>query len=493
MRLRRVVLTLSALALVAVGLSACLPPPAGTPVSITTDPPLFPAFQPGVTNYVVRCDPSTPIAVHVGAPTSTFVSVNGGYPRGGIYGVYVSRQPGQRFTISVTTDLEHDVTTRYQVRCLPPDFPDWSVTTSPVGATDFVMAEPIPFTPTRTVIFDRNGVPLWWSEPRTGTYELLPNGNVGALTNGGFEERKLDGTFVRTLSTTGGPTDPHDVVLLPNGHVVLVAVQPRSGVDLTALGGPASATICDDVVQEIDPANGSVVWSWDTYDHVAPAEMDPQFYPSLIALGPSPCGYDVYHWNSIEATATGFLLSFRHLDAVYNVDQASGDVVWKLGGSARAESLAVVGDPVFTGGSHFGGQHDARVLPDGTVTLFDDGSGLGRSARAVRYSIDTTARTATLVESASDPSVPPSVCCGSARHVAPNDWFVGWGGTSNANELVGGAPGFSLTFPGQLLYRAIPLTSSQVSRAQLDAAMDARFASPVVTGQAVEPLLTPFP
>jgi hypothetical protein len=32
-----------------------------------------------------------------------------------------------------------------------------------------------------------------------------------------------------------------------------------------------------------------------------------------------------------------------------------------------------------------------------------------------------------------------------------------------------------------------------VSRAQLDAAMDARFASPVVTGQAVEPLLTPFP
>ncbi len=492
---RRVVLLLVTLALIGVGLSACLPPTAGTPASISTDPPLFPAFQTGVRNYVVRCDPNTPVAVHVTSPTTTYVSVDGGYPRGGIYGVWVAQQPGQRFTVAVTTDLTHDVTTRYNVRCLPTDFPPWSVQTASVGATPYAMVKPIAFDPSRSVIFDRNGVPLWWSEPQFTTYSLFSNGNVGALIDGALEERELDGTPVRTVQTVGGPADPHDVLLLANGHVVMVTAQARAGVDLTGLGGPASASICDHVIEEIDPTDGSVVWSWDTYEHIAPTEMDPQFVPSIIDLGPTSaaCGYDVYHWNAIEYTGSGFILSYRHLDAIYDVDQATGDLVWKLGGSNRAESLTVVGDPVFAGGSHFGGQHDSRLLPDGSVTLYDDGTGFARPSRAVRYAIDTDARTATLLGSASDPSIPTSVCCGSARYVASNDWFVGWGGNSTASELVGGVPRFSLTFPGQLLYRAEPLTSAQVSPAQLDAAMDARFAHPVASADTATGVLTPYP
>jgi class 3 adenylate cyclase len=57
------------------------------------------------------------------------------------------------------------------------------------------------------------------------------------------------------------------------------------------------------------------------------------------------------------------------LNAVFDIDQRSGNILWKLGGSATPESLRITNDPVFTNGSHFGGQHDARLLPDGTVTL----------------------------------------------------------------------------------------------------------------------------
>ena len=78
--------------------------------------------------------------------------------------------------------------------------------------------------------------------------------------------------------------------------------------------------------------------------------MDPQWYSQYITGGSAP--YDVYHWNSVDYTGTGFLLSFRHLDAVYDIDQASGNILWKLGGSARPESLTVLNDPVFAGGSH---------------------------------------------------------------------------------------------------------------------------------------------
>lgn len=471
-----------AMALVALGLTACFPPPPGTPTAITTEPALFPAFQTGITNYVIRCDPNTPVAVHVTTPNGTLVSVARKYPRGGIFGEYVNQSPGERFTIEVNTDPSRDVITTYNVRCLPTDFPQFDAQPAPYGLTPFFMTGPLAaFDPMYTAIYDRQGVPLWWSDPQFTVFStLLPNGNVGTMIDGGVEERRLDGTLVRTVKTVGGPADQHDMLLLPNGHFVMVTVQPKEGVDLTAIGGPASASVCNHVVQEVDPDTGAVVWSWDTSDHIPVTEMDPQWYASFIAGGPgnTGCGYDVYHWNAIEPTGTGFILSFRHLDAVYDIDQATGNLVWKLGGSARPESLTV-DDPVFNGGSHFGGQHDSRLQADGTVTVYDDGTDLGRAPRAVRYAIDLTARTATLVDAVTDAQVPASFCCGSARHVGSGVWVVGWGGGNPvATETVGSIRQFTLSFPGLFVYRLIPLTTSQVSVPQLVDAMDARFANP---------------
>lgn len=497
---RRCVLLALALALVGLGLTACLPVP-GTPTTVTTEPPLFPAFQTGITNYVIRCDPNTPVEVHVGTPDGTLVSVAGRYPRSGVFGEYVSQHEGERFTIAVTTDPAHGPTTDYDVRCLPSDFPEWSVQTSSYGLTPYFMTAPLGATTAAyTAIYDRNGVPLWWSEPAATIFEtMLPDGNIATMADGGVDETSLDGTPVRSVRTAGGPADPHDVLVLPNGHFVMVTIQPRTDVDLTALGGPASASICDHVVQEIDPADGSVVWSWDTFDHIPVTEMDPQWRSAYVAAPTTlACGYDVYHWNAIEPTGSGFLLSFRHLDAVYRIDQATGNVEWKLGGTPRAESLTVVGDPIFTGGSHFGGQHDSRLLPDGTVSIFDDGSALGRGPRVVRYAIDPVAHTATLVESVTDDKVAGVFCCGSARNVGPGVWVIGWGGTNDAvgvgTESVGGLRQYSLSFPGNLVYRLIPLTSSQVTVKEMVDAMDARSENP---GIAAEPApgggVTPFP
>jgi hypothetical protein len=423
------------------------------------------------------------------------VSVDGRYPQGGIYGVNEPQQPGQRFTIAVTTDPAHDVTKRYSVRCLPTDFPEWSVHTASYGLTPYFWVSPVSPTTTYAAIYDRNGVPLWWSAPEATIYSaMLPNGDVAAMVGNGVEERKLDGTLVRTVSTVGGPADFHDVLLLPNGHVVMVTIQPRTGVDLTALGGPADASVCDHVIEEIDPTDGSLVWSWDTYDHIPPREMDPTWFATYVDAGPTlGCGYDVYHWNSIEPTPTGYLLSYRHLDAVYDIDQASGDVLWKLSGSSRPESLTIVGDPDLGPGGEFGGQHDARMLADGTVTVYDDGTGQGRLSRAARYRIDPDARTATFLESTGDAEFPTSFCCGSARYEGSDVWLVGWGGTDSMTEMVGTVPEFSLRFPGLLIYRALPLSTSQVSVTQLDAAMDAKFANPAAASQGTSDVTSPFP
>ena len=69
--------------------------------------------------------------------------------------------------------------------------------------------------------------------------------------------------------------------------------------------------------------------------------------------------FDYVHFNSAEPVGDAMVMSFRHLDAVYKIDRASGEIIWKLGGTPTDERLEVLNDP--HGDFPFGGQHDARV------------------------------------------------------------------------------------------------------------------------------------
>ena len=60
--------------------------------------------------------------------------------------------------------------------------------------------------------------------------------------------------------------------------------------------------------------------------------------------------------------------------------------------------------------------------------MLDNRTGLDDATpRAVRYRIDQAAGTATLLQSISDPDVPVSYCCGSARLLPNQDWLIDWG------------------------------------------------------------------
>ena len=113
--------------------------------------------------------------------------------------------------------------------------------------------------------------------------------------------------------------------------------------------------------------------------------------------------YDIVHWNSIEpAGPNAVVASFRYLDAVYKISETTGNIIWKLGGSHTPQSLTVLGDPA---SQPFGGQHDARVLPDGTVSVFDNRYLLDQPPRVTRWRIDEQAHTATLIQQITDPAV----------------------------------------------------------------------------------------
>jgi hypothetical protein len=464
--------------------AGCVPPGGGpTSLHITTSPSLYPSFRTDITDYVSRCNASAPVDVTVGAPAGTTVSVDGATPASGSFTAQVTRDVGQRFAIVVTSGAQ---TTTHYVRCLPGDFPSWTALRTGTTQAEFYVttARAGSFPVTYPVVWDANGVPVWWG-PRTARTFVFPlNGHIAWNNgNGAVEEHEFDGSLVRTYTTLNDPLDVHDLVLLPNGNYLVVTATPKSGVDLSSWGGPSNVTITDHIIQEISPTN-QLVWSWRTSDHISVDETGAVWRAQELADpgGASGTDYDPFHWNSIEWTGDGVILSYRHLDAIYKVDVPSGAIEWKIGGSTRPESLAVLLDPVFQSGSGFGGQHDAREPSPGTITLYDDGSGRNRAPRAVTYHLDLTARTATFVRSVSDPLEPTAVCCGSTRLLPGGNYVIGWGGNATTapdftESTRFGARLFELTYTdaNASVYRALPVLPGEFSRDDLRAGMDAQY------------------
>jgi arylsulfotransferase ASST len=311
------------------------------------------------------------------------------------------------------------------------------------------------------IIFDNHGVPLWWYAAQTKDVRVLPSGNVlwvdRSASPGRWEIHRLGGALIRTLTGVGVAPDDHDLQLLGNGDHLVGAYVEQSHVDTSAYGGSSDATVVNAELQQVS-ANGQLVWDWKSQDHISLAETGRHW------KGAPTRGYDIVHWNSIEPDGSAVIASFRHLDAVYKIDKSTGKVVWKLGGTTTPKSLAVKND------SHaytFGSQHDARLLPDGTLTVFDNRGNLGKESRpeAVRFRINEQNGTATLLQSITDPGVSSSNCCGSARRLANGGWLIDWG----LNRPIGGYSGegertFLLTFDSNFSYRAEPVPAEVNAR-----------------------------
>jgi hypothetical protein len=198
------------------------------------------------------------------------------------------------------------------------------------------------------------------------------------------------------LSAVDAAVDIHELRLLPNGDHLVFTNPVVPDVDLKGLGNYAGdANVLGCVIQEVDPS-GALVWTWDILDYFDPAKdttfPEPSFTPGGGTL------VDVFHCNAIDVTPDGDLLvSARNMDTVFLVSRSSGAVLWKMGGPTYSKNdapyIKVMGDP--QGGFHR--QHDARLQPDGTISMFDDETSEPGPARAVIYALDVDAGTATMV------------------------------------------------------------------------------------------------
>jgi hypothetical protein len=470
----------AALAVLIAGLSpasAGATPPKPADLNFSTAPSLFPSFRFDIRNYVVRCNDG-PVTVN-GHTSPQWKAKVANYPYlSGDFTEAVPLSTGQSFTIDARR-VGTSKTYSFYVRCLPDDFPTYTYTRSGPVSPKYFSANNFKTSLDKRygIIFDARGVPIWWIHAPAGDPRVLPNGDVlwfnRAATPNQWEIHRLDGSLVSTINTVGPNADPHDLQPTGNGDYLLGAYVRQSHVDTSAYGGSSDADVANAELQEVTPGGG-LVWDWKSQDQIALSETG-RYWPWAINH-PVPAGYDILHWNSIEPDGGSVIASFRHLDAVYKIQKSTGNIAWKLGGTTTGRSLTVTNDKYsYT----LGAQHDARLLPGGSLTVFDNRSNLGEPPRAERFRIDEKNRTAALLQAISDPSVKRSNCCGSARRLSNGDWLIDWG----QNDPIGGytAQGertFLLKFDGNFSYRAEPVPDGAVSAQELRQAMDTMHSGP---------------
>ncbi len=451
-------------------------PPPGE-VSFGTTPSLFPKFAPKIHDYVVRCN-NQPVTIQGHTSEGWEMRIGKRPFHSGDFSEVVPLGAGQAFKVSVrrvrTTQLYP-----YYVRCLPNNFPKYTFTRyAPVSPQYFSVDRAFScIARCYGIIFSKHGVPMWWVNTPTWATRVLLNGSIlsfeRSLSPGRWGTYGLNGRISRTFDGVGVVPDAHDLRLLPDGSHLIGAYVKQANVDTSAFGGSRGATVINAALQQVGP-QGRLIWGWRSQHHISLAETG-RHWPRVIR--PGPRRYDLVHWNSIEPASNSVIASFRHLDAVYKIEKSiAGNIAWKLGGTRTPESLMVRNDPRrYT----FGAQHDARLLPDGTLTVFDNRTYLdNQRPRAVRFRIDEGSGTATLLQSITDPAVSSSGCCGSARRLGNGDWLIYWGGPSN---LTGGyRPNGQRTFTLRIhgSYRAEPVPHGVLSAQELRQGMNTMYGAP---------------
>jgi len=278
----------------------------GTPlVAMTTSPiTLSPAFSPTIDDYALRC--STGVNnVSLTLTGSGTITVGSQSARV----VALTVPLGENQAIVVTAPAPGGGSTAYWIRCLPHDFPQMKVDRPGNPTPGWYLTGTIALAADGSsgfyaMVLDANGTPVWYQKTPAGTIDttaLDPHTiawapglgpGIGADPNGAFTLYDTSTQTSRSLPAPSPPTDPHELLQLPNGDHVMISSPLKTGVDLTPLGqsfAPANDTIVDCVVQQFNDAG--TVWSWRASDHIAVAEG---MNASLLNVNGTTAA-DIYH------------------------------------------------------------------------------------------------------------------------------------------------------------------------------------------------------
>jgi len=274
-----------------------------------------------------------------------------------------------------------------------------------------------PLGPQDTYLIDNTGqtVHSWTSDygPALSTY-LLDDGtlmrtaalrgpsqsfNVGGA-GGRVERFSFDGALLWAFEYSNGEHRlHHDVEVLPNGNVLMIAWELVDESDAIAAGRDpsllADGELWPDQIIEVEPtgtSGGNIVWQWRAWDHLV-QDFDPTKanygvvadHPERIDVNYASglAGADLTHVNSIDYNAEldQILLSVRSFDEIWVIDHgtttaeaagSAGDLLYRWG-NPQTYDAGTAADRIFFG------QHDAEWIGEGlpgedNILVFNNGS-----------------------------------------------------------------------------------------------------------------------
>jgi hypothetical protein len=266
-----------------------------------------------------------------------------------------------------------------------------------------------------------DGVPVltWWQ---------------GEITNHGFGlgVDEIVGTHYQSIAQVragnGVQADLHEFQITPAGTALLTAYYPIL-CDLSSVGGAAASAVTDSLFQEIDIKTGLVTYQWSSLDHVPLSSSY-----AAIAGTTTSWPFDYFHLNSINLDPDGTLLiSSRNTWTVYDIDAATGQIVWQLGGKDSSFAEGQGAATVF--------QHDARPVGGDEISLFDNGASpqFHAQSRGVVLALNLQSHTVTRELQFLHPGHPLLADSqGSLEALPGGDWLVGWGQEPDFSEFSSG-------------------------------------------------------
>ncbi|HEY3875696.1 MAG TPA: aryl-sulfate sulfotransferase, partial [Candidatus Kapabacteria bacterium] len=272
------------------------------------------------------------------------------------------------------------------IESVPDDFPVLTVGTNNNPAPGDIFLTSYKFDATGgayRIVVDSLANPLYYAKPSKftdwdfkptgdGRYSFLEGGYSNAyLMAAGSKCYIMDSSlsvvdnFNATTSSTPYTTDFHDFELLPHNHALMLALATVPHVDMSQYvkGGNKNATILGAVIEELDSLKNPIwIWrSWDSGHYLDTDATNDPFTEDTI---------DAVHANAMQVDTDGnILLSARSMDEITKINRmdANGSLMWRFGG--KHNQFTFVGDSI-----HFSHQHALRRIPNGDLTLFDNGN-----------------------------------------------------------------------------------------------------------------------
>jgi hypothetical protein len=200
----------------------------------------------------------------------------------------------------------------------------------------------------------------------------------------------------------------HGVRMLPNGDILMIAWEYKTGAEAIAAGRnpatlPQNQLWPDEIIEvkPTGPTSGDIVWEWHMWDHLIQDynASKPNYgvvadHPELIDLnfrGTETLSGDWTHTNAVDYNATynQILISVRNFGEVWIIDHSTttleaaghtggrygrgGDLLYRWG-NPQAYRAGGAADKKFFG------QHDAQWIPSGCpgagdILVFNNGMG----------------------------------------------------------------------------------------------------------------------